>query len=128
MITESCKVYELLAPATRTSSANGTGVNLATAPHRGDNAMVILHIGAVTGTAPTLDVKIQDSADNSSWADYGSAFAQKAAAGVSRMNVDLKGARQYVRAVATIGGTTPSFPCSVVLVAEHAERPVAAQA
>lgn len=128
MITEAVKVVEMLAPAVRTASANGTGVDTQTIDH-GKDAMVVLHVGTVTGTTPTLDVKIQDSADNSSWADVsGAAFAQKAAAGLSRMNVSLKSTRRYLRAVATIAGTSPSFPCSVVIALESRDKPVAAQA
>lgn len=128
MLNESYKALELFAPATRTASANGTGVDLNTI-RRADAGSVVLHIGTVTGTSPTLDVKLQDSDDNSTFADVsGAVFAQKTATALSRMNVDLKVVRRYVRAVATIAGTTPSFPCSVVLLAAQNERPVAAQA
>ena len=43
-----------------------------------------LNITAVSGTSPTLDIKFQDSADNSTWVDVASgAFAQKTATGAS---------------------------------------------
>jgi hypothetical protein len=109
-------LVELLPAAARTASANGTGVDVS--GYVG-NIKVLLNIGTVTGTTPTLDVKIQDSADNSSWADVsGYTIAQKTAAGSDSLSVDKRAVRKYIRAVATIGGTTPSFPCAILAVAQ----------
>lgn len=111
-------VNALLAPASRTASANGTGVDLKNYVGR---AKVILHsAAAAAGTSPTLDVKIQDSADNSSFADLDPAvaFSQVTnAASLQEVSLDLDKVRRYVRAVATIGGTdTPTFVSSAVLI------------
>lgn len=128
MITEKVKLVELLPPATRTATANGSYVDLSQIG--GENVMLILHVGAVTGTTPTLDVKLQDADDTAGTnvADVaGVAFAQKSAAGLFRLNVNKVGIRKAVRVVAAIGGTTPSFPCSVVAAVEASVLPVAAQ-
>lgn len=105
---ESYKALTLFRPQALTTTTNGTGVDTL---GYGDDLVVILDVGAVSGTTPTLDVTIQDSADNSSFAAItGAAFSQFTAAnkqGVLRVNLD--GKRRYIRAVATIGGTTPSF-------------------
>lgn len=108
---------EILPAAARVATANGTGVDKTAYIGRG---MIVLNIGVVSGTNPTADVKIQDSADNSSFADIsGAAFAQKTAAGTSTLAVDLDSARQYIRAVFTLGGTsTPTFNCAAVLIAK----------
>lgn len=100
-----------------TASANGTGIDT-----QGYNdAMVILEVGAVSGTSPTLDVKIQESDDNSTFTDVsGATFTQVTASNssqvlrLSSLNVTRS---RYVRAVATIGGTSPSydFSCEVLL-------------
>lgn len=78
----------------------------------------ILDSGAATvGTLPTLDVKIQDSADGSTgWADVtGMAFAQvTTVASAQVLGIANGKTRRYVRAVATIGGSaTPTFTFSV---------------
>ena len=117
-IAGSVTVKTLLAPAARTATTTGTGVNVST--YEG-LAMVTLSVGTVTGTNPTWDVKIQDSADDSSYADVsGYTFAQAIAAltDPSTLKIDLRNVRKYIRAVGTIGGTsTPTFPCAVSLIA-----------
>lgn len=106
-------LLNLFPSAARTATANGTGVDLQ--QYSGDVA-VILDSAAGTGTAPTLDVKLQDSDDNSTFADVsGATFTQvtNAAASQQKIVVNKDAARRYVRAVATIGGTSPSFTFSV---------------
>jgi len=107
----------LVAPAAKTATANGTGVDMT--GYQG-LAAVYLNNGTTTGTTPTLDVKIQDSADNSTYADVtGYTFTQVTAAlsNPVGLTIDTRKVRQYIRAVLTIGGTTPSFTCSVMLLA-----------
>lgn len=107
----------LFAPATRTATANGTGVDLKNA-YQG-LAAVILANNTTSGTSPTMDVKIQDSADNSTYADVtGYTFTQVTAAltNPSVLTIDIRNLRRYARAVVTMGGTSPSFLCSVTLL------------
>lgn len=99
--------------AARTTTTNGSAVDVRA---QKGIAAVLLDSAAGTGTTPTLDVKIQDSADGSTgWADIaGAAFTQVTnAASQQKIGVDLDSCRGYIRAVATIGGTTPSFTFSV---------------
>lgn len=108
---------ELLAPATRTTSANGSAVDVTA--YEG-SLLATVHSAAGTGTNPTLDVKLQDSADGSTdWQDVtGAVFAQiddTAGGSIQGIQVDKGKCRQYVRAVATIAGTTPSFLCAVAI-------------
>ena len=105
-------LLNLFPTAARTATANGTGVDLQ--QYSGDVA-VVLDSAAGTGTSPTLDVKLQDSADNSTFADItGATFTQVInAASQQKIVVNKDAARRYVRAVATIGGTSPSFTFSV---------------
>ena len=71
-------------------------------------AKAFLNITAASGTSPTLDIKFQDSADNSTWVDVASgAFSQKTTTGASSLVLSNVG--PYLRAVQTVGGTTPSF-------------------
>ena len=97
-----------LLPLARTATAAGTGIDL-----KGyeSSVCVIQDIGAVTGTSPTCDTRIQDSADNSSFADVaGLAFSTVTAANnYQTLNVDPRAVRRYVRIAPIIGGTTPSF-------------------
>ena len=110
-------VFSLLDPADRSATANGPAVDIL--DYEG-HAAAILQSAAGTGTTPTLDVKLQGSSDGSTgWADIASAaFAQVTNAASSRQIVkfNASAAKRYIRAVATVGGTTPSFACAVAFV------------
>ena len=94
----------LQASVTKTASFNSTGVDLKGTPRRGLKARVI--VTAASGTSPTLDPKVQHSDDNSTFTDL-AAGAQLTATG--EVFIPFETSKRYVRLVATIGGTTPSF-------------------
>jgi hypothetical protein len=111
-------VKVLLGAGARTASANGTGVDLQPLTHPGGrNMKAFLDVAAASGTSPTLDVKMQESDDNSSFSDIaGATFTQATAAG--QQQIHFHTTKRYVRAVAAIGGTTPSFTCGCYLVGQ----------
>jgi len=98
--------------AARTSTGQTSGIDLKN--YDGD-VVFLLDSAAGTGTSPTLDVTIEDSADNSSFAAIsGAAFTQVVdAASAQKLVVNKDSARRYVRIKYTVGGTTPSFTFSV---------------
>lgn len=109
-------VMELIAPARKTATANGTGVDIR--DYEG-KLTAILTSSAGGGTTPTLAVKLQDSADNSSFADVsGATFTglTDAADATEAIAVEANALRRYVRAVITIGGTNPTFDMAVLLI------------
>lgn len=67
----------------------------------------VLHCTARSGTAPTLDAKVQHSADNVTFVDLVT-FAQLTAPGAERKEI-TGGVNRYLRAAWTISGTGPSF-------------------
>ena len=113
-------LVNVLPTAARTSTANGTAVNLNTANMLEGEAVLVLDSAAGGGTTPTLDVTIEHSVDGSTgWtAVPGAAFAQvTAAASRQKMSLRVNELRQFVRAVSTITGTSPTFTFSVNLLA-----------
>lgn len=81
-----------------------------------EDAVLLVSTGAVAGapTAQTVDAKIQDSADGTTWADVaGLTIAQITAADTEQeLDIDLTPLKRYIRVVATItftGGTTPTI-------------------
>lgn len=110
---DAIKAVFTLRPQVATSTVNGSSVD--TLGY--NSAAFVLEVGAVSGTSPTLDVKIQESADASSWTDVpGATFTQVTAANNSQiLRVDGLGTsrKRYLRAVATIAGTSPSFTLAV---------------
>ncbi len=74
-------------------------------------------VGTVSGTSPTLDGKIQDSADGSTgWADIsGETWTQVTASDANQaITISADSAKRYIRYVGTIAGTTPSFDLAVI--------------
>jgi len=116
-------------------SRNGVGVDRA-APGGVlyGGCTLVAKTGAETGgpSARTLDAKLQDSADNSTFADYKpdgvnvAAIAQIAAVDtVAEVDVDLSNARRYIRVVDTVGftgGTTPTLGADTTLVLYGGDR------
>jgi len=99
-------------------AASGNGTSLDLRGYNG-NIMALLTSEAGTGTTPTLDVKIQDSADNAAFADISpaKAFTQVVAvASHQEISVDPRAVRRYIRAVSTITGTGPNFDAACVFV------------
>lgn len=119
----------------QTITANTNGVSVDAAPVGGNSLSARLSVGAVSGTSPTLNVRMQWSADNSTWTDIaGATFTQVTAANQAEIirfalppAASLTAAApRWVRAVATVGGTSPSFEL-VVTVLALLHHPVPAQ-
>ena len=112
-IAQALNAIDLVPMADITSSGNGTGVDISSFVGEGK---FVLAAKNVAGTTPTLDVKLQDSPDNTTFTDVaGGAFTQvtdantKAAVTLT-LNVQLDALAKYVRAVKTVGGTnSPEF-------------------
>jgi hypothetical protein len=111
---------------TLTSSTNSAGFNLG----EGAELRVQLEVaGTVSGTSPTLDAKLQDSADGSAWADTGVAFTQVTATGSRQQHeFKTKQGRPYVRVATTVGGTSPSFGGVSARLGHWSGRPTTAAA
>jgi hypothetical protein len=101
--------------AAATATANGTG-RLLRAISATKKAFATLHVTAVDGTTPTMDVIIQ-SDDNSGFtsATTRGTFTQITEAGSQLIAIDGAVADTYWRAQYTIGGTDPEFTFAVAL-------------
>lgn len=97
---------EVQASVTRTATANGAAVEV------GDRGTLrlLLDVTARSGTSPSMTVAIETSYDGTTWRSVAS-FAAATAVGTERKS--FTGIDRYVRAVATISGTSPSFTYSV---------------
>lgn len=111
----------LSAPDVETSTVTGTGVDLK--DYIG-SLKVTQDVGTVGGTTPTLDGKIQESDDNSTFTDVtGLAFTQVTATGNQQsIAVDTRAVKRYIRYVGTIAGTAPTFDMGVSLVGKKQVR------
>lgn len=115
-------VAQSLAPATRTASANGGGVDL----QGYEAAMVVFDAGTITdGThTPSLEESDDDSTYTAVAAgDLDGSFADLASNGIQR--VGYTGAKRYVRAVITVSGATSggTYGAAIVRGRPHAAPP-----
>jgi hypothetical protein len=112
-------VTVLSAIAAKTATFNSTGVDLLTTTGS-ENAQVLLETGVVSGTTPTMDVTVQESDDNSTWANVTLASDSDAYAQVTASNnvqrFKFKRTKRYLRIAVTIAGTTPSFTMGALLL------------
>lgn len=101
---------------------NGPGID--TAGY--EEGAVCLAVGNITGN---LDVKVQDSADNSSFADVtGAAFAQIAASGDNQAVIGMlkfggNTVRRYIRIVSTVQATFVADHGATVLLIDGRYNP-----
>lgn len=98
------------------SAASANASSGAIAP-QGTAAYVLcmVQISAITGTSPTLVVKLQESSDNSTWSDVTGATTATLNAAGSAVFFG-KPAKGYVQVVATIGGTTPAVTANIAAI------------
>jgi hypothetical protein len=75
---------------------------------------VMLKVTAVSGTSPTLDVKIQDGDNDPPTVNR---FAWPQITAVGEYPAYLRCTKAHVRYVSTIAGITPSFTYSVFVTA-----------
>jgi len=101
------------ASAAETETFNGNAIDVS----RYATMQLLLNCTAASGTTPTLDIKIQISADGvTNWIDSGTAFTQVTAATTQNLAYTPTGA--FIRLVHTIGGTTPSFTYYLAITAK----------
>ena len=107
----------LFAPAVRTASANGTGVDITDYEGVG---MIVLTSTAEAATG-TMDLTLQDSPDNSTWSAVtliDGAFTQVTNAGTSQQirRFDVNAAQKFIRGVQTVAGGSPSATAAVAFI------------
>lgn len=79
-----------------------------------DAVIFVANVTASSGTTPTLDIKIQDSIDSgATWQDTGIAFTQITTVLATTSVRTTTPLAPMIRAVCTIGGTTPSYTFTV---------------
>lgn len=103
--------------AARTSTVTATGIDIS--GYRG-GLIVQQLVGAVSGTSPTLNGKLQSSPDNSTWSDIsGATFTEVTSSdSFQKIGINVRDAAKYLRYVGTIAGTSPSFTMGVVLLGQ----------
>lgn len=108
-----------LAPAARTATENGVGVDL----QGFDGALVVIQAGTITDG--THSVKVQESDDNSTFTDVAAddligSLVDLTSDTVQR--VSYIGVKQYIRVVSTVSGATTGGVYSALVVRGAARK------
>jgi hypothetical protein len=108
-------VFDLIETQTLTANANGPAVSVAGFE---GNVDVIATVGNPGNATGTISFQLQTSADGATnWQNVGPVLASfSTASGVVGANLNPVGCLQYLRCVATVGGTSPSFPACVLAI------------
>lgn len=103
-------------PQTATATVTGGAVDLV---ETDGPCFAIVAVGTVSGTSPTLDVKVQESDTSAgTYTDIsGATFAQITASNKT-LAINFKRSKRFVRLLATIAGTSPSFACAGIIFGE----------
>jgi hypothetical protein len=104
-------------PASVTATTNGSGVDL----RDFDGAMIVFQAGSAdTGNGDeTYTPGVEESDDNSSFSAVAASDLEGTLVNMTANSVQragYKGAKRYIRAVLTLGGTTPSINASALVV------------
>jgi len=105
--------------ASKTASGNTAGVDCLNYKEM----WICLLVSNVSGTTPTLDMKMQCSNDNASWVDLIS-FTQVTSEDtlyiyVPSDSTNHDGFGRYVRGNYTLGGSSPNFTFSLIATAKE---------
>jgi len=92
---------------TSTASFTGTAVDNSTSTSNGGSGFLI--VSAASGTTPTLDLEIQHSADDVTYATLLSFTQATSTTSEIKAVASSTTVNRYLKVSATIGGTTPSF-------------------
>ncbi len=103
-------LLELKASGAETASTNGATKTVGPT----DIVKVLIKVTAVSGTTPTLDLKIQDGDSDPPTADR---VKLPQITAVGEYEAFFRTTKKYVRYASTIAGTTPSFTYSVYVTA-----------
>lgn len=117
-----------LLQATRVTAAetvDGTGVDLQGYINPGGREMkAILSANAISGTTPTLDIKLQESDSlGTGYTDIsGAAFTQVTTVD-SLQEIHFRTSKRYVRAERVTTGTSPTYDLACLLLVEARYEP-----
>ena len=101
-----------LTPRTLTGSVNGSSGDLLAGDGR---CFAVQMVGTLSGTAPGLAGKIQESADGSTWSDISGATFTTVTTNDNVQAITFDRTLRYVRYVGTVTGTSPTVPVAVII-------------
>lgn len=98
-----------------TTSAQLSGVSVDLSSNVANIVSAVLVVGNVAGTLPTMNVKIQESTDGTTYTDVtNGAFTQVTTSNQVQI-ISFKPTKRYLSCTGTIGGTNPVLETTVLI-------------
>lgn len=116
-ISDSYSVIHLLDSQSITSDTDASSVDVGA--DYNEDVLAIVNLGAVSGSSPTLDIKIQGSDNDSDWSDIDSFNQLTDSDSNGTVALGLKNTYRYLRASLTTGGSSPDFQTAIVAAVER---------
>ena len=108
-----CALFATSTGMTTSSQLSGVSVDMASNVENIISAALI--VGNVAGTTPTMNVKLQESTDGTTYTDItGGAFTQVTTSNQVQY-LAVKPTKRYVSCTGTIGGTNPVLETTVLI-------------
>lgn len=108
-----------------TTSAHLQGASVDTTPIVSNNVSAILVVGNVAGTSPTMDAKMQESTDGTTWTDVASGAFTQVTQSTNVQTLPIQPTKRYLRSTGTVGGTTPVLETTILVVGPRQAAPSA---
>lgn len=96
-----------------TLSANAQGASVDVSSDVSGVFSAFLIVGNVAGTTPTLDIKMQESTDGTTYTDITSGSFTQVTTSSNVQMIPIKPTKRYVRCTGTTSGTNPVFEATV---------------
>lgn len=97
------------------TNANAQGVSVDLSSNDSNIVSAILVSGNAGGTTPTMDLKLQESTDGTTYTDVtGGTFTQVTTHNAVQV-LPFKATKRYVRCTGTVAGTNPVFEATVLI-------------
>lgn len=106
-----------------TTNAHLTGASVDTNLIVSNNVTAVLVVGNAAGTSPTMDAKMQESTDNTTWTDVASGAFTQVTASSQVQALSIMPTKRYLRSTGTVGGTTPVLETTILVVGPRELNP-----
>lgn len=105
------------------TNANAQGASVSVVNDVANILTAVQIVGNFAGTTPTMDTKIQESTDGTTWTDVtGGAFTQVTASSAIEA-IPFKPTKVYIRTTGTVAGTNPVAEATTIIYAPRRDTP-----
>jgi len=106
-----------------TTNAHLSGVSVDLAGNVGNGVTVFLISGNAGGTSPTMDAKVRESTDGTTYTDVTNGAFTQVTTHNQVQALAVKPTKRYLSVTGTVGGTSPVFEATFLILAPRRTAP-----